>query len=378
MIIALSWLVNLFACPAAGVLVDRFGKRVLTASVLLSFAATLMFWIDHSLLGYHPAFAALALILMSVADSVVSIAPNSMIPLAAPSGDINRFVAYAASINSCQAIVGAVIGGSVMAFLGPDKALLILLLMFALASLATLSLKLRPAKHGPTVEGKVARSEWLKGFRAVKTIVPERLSCLLAAVINFVFTPLISIIVPVYIRLALHAPISYLVGAETSLGCGMLFGTFAAPRLLQRGATRLSVLVVGTVLMAVCIAGISSTTTLWVQALALALIGSGAACFNIASSSLRGHATPDLIRGRLESAVFTCCVASIPLGSWVFGLFVSDHGIHYLGWLTGGAGLAILVMQVLLLLSRQTVAALTTPDRDLTGYYLKYFPNAFK
>jgi MFS family permease len=380
LVIALSWLVNLFAFPVAGASVDKFGgKLVLTSAVLLSFFAVLIFWVDRSLLGAHQLVGALALIAMSIADCVVSIAPNSMIPLAAPSEDITRFVGYAASVNSCQAIVGAVIGGSVMALLGPNKALCLLLVMFGIASIAAASLRLRtPVTASKVVELNRSGPEWSRGFLALKTIIPERSFCILSVVINFVLTPLVSIVVPVYIRLILNAPIGYLAAAEISLGCGMLAGTFVAPRLLKFGTTRLRVLITGSVLLAGCISGVTFLAAPWLQAVALGLIGCGVAFNNISCGSLRGHATPDSIRGRLESAVFTCCVASIPAGSWVFGHFVSGSNVHYLGWATGISGLAIISVQLLLLLSRPTVAALTTPDQDLAGYYEKLFPTAFR
>jgi len=91
-----------------------------------------------------------------------------------------------------------------------------------------------------------------------------------------------------------------------------------------------------------------------------------------------GHATPDKIRGRLEAAVFACCIASIPLGSWIFGLFATEATVGYLRWAILCAGMVMLLSSAGLVFSKQTRSALTTSDHELNGFYAKNYPNAFR
>jgi len=83
---------------------------------------------------------------------------------------------------------------------------------------------------------------------------------------------------------------------------------------------------------AACVCLVAFLSSLVVQVAMVGSIGFGVALNNVARGSLRGHATPDKIRGRLEAAVFACCIASIPLGSWIFGLFATEATVGYLRW----------------------------------------------
>lgn len=115
-----------------------------------------------------------------------------------------------------------------------------------------------------------------------------------------------------------------------------------------------------------------------IRGLIVATIGFALSLGNVTCGSLRGYAAPNDIRGRLEAAVFACCVASIPIGSWVFGYFVSAGSIVFLGRAMVIAGIAIILSQIGLLISKNTVRTLTTPESELHGLYNRMYPNAFK
>jgi MFS transporter, DHA3 family, macrolide efflux protein len=378
-IVGLSWLVNLVAIPLAGHFVDRRGgKRALTASIFVSLLCTFLFFCDSKYFGLHVGLGAAALILTAVADCVISIAPNSMIPRLVTGEHVTRCVGYAASINAFQSVVGAVVGGAMLGFLGTNAALGILVGMLSAALISATSMRWSPAPIDAVTSAESPYAAMLKGFAALATIVPERSLCMMAIVSNFVLTPLVSIVIPVFVRFILHAPVAYLATAELGIGIGMIGGTLAAPLLINRGVSRLALVLGGNLMAAACVCLVAFLSSPVAQVAMVGGIGLGVALNNVACGSLRGHATPDKIRGRLEAAVFACCVASIPLGSWIFGLFATAATVGYLRWAILCAGLVMLLSSAVLVFSKQTRSALTTSDNELNGFYAKNYPNAFR
>ncbi|ABB11280.1 Major facilitator superfamily (MFS_1) transporter [Burkholderia lata] len=378
-VIAVSWIVNLVAFPLGGVLIDRYGGvRGIRFSVTTSFAALLFFMLGEVSGEFNPVVAAAVLILMSALDGVMSIAPNAIIPTFVQGRDLNRYLGYAASVNSMQVIVGAIIGGASMAVIGVKGAILTIAILFAASVCAVWSLSSRNRIRDQKASARGVFKETFLGFHALFKIDPEKWLCVSSVVINFVLTPFLSIVIPAFIKSMLHAPVSYLAASEILFGIGMLIGAFIAPRLIEAGVSRLRIILLGNLMVGAGIVAVIFVNFDVLRGLIVATIGFALSLGNVTCGSLRGYAAPNDIRGRLEAAVFTCCVASIPLGSWVFGYFVSSGSIVYLGYAMTMAGIAIILAQAGLLISKNTVIVLTSPEKELSGLYSRMYPGAFK
>ncbi|CAB3769842.1 MULTISPECIES: MFS transporter [Burkholderia] len=378
-VVAASWIVNLVAFPLSGMMIDRYGGvRALRFSVTASFVAVLVFFGQQLSGAFNPVVAASVLIAMSALDGMMSISPNAIIASFVQGKQLTRYLGYAAGVNSLQVIVGAIIGGASVVAIGVTGALLLILVLFAASVCAVWSMSSRNCVRDRNASARGVLRETFMGFRALLKIDPEKWLCVSSVVINFVLTPFLSIVIPVFIKSMLHAPVSYLAAAEILFGAGMLLGAFSAPRLIEYGMSRLKIIISGNSMVGAGMVIVIFVNSDAIRGLVVTTIGFALSLGNVTCGSLRGYAAPNDIRGRLEAAVFACCVASIPIGSWVFGYFVATGSIVFLGRAMAIAGVAIILSQIGLLISRNTVRILTMPESELRGLYGRMYPDAFK
>ena len=119
LVVALMWAFNLVSLPFSGDFLDKYRKRsVLIVGAVLSITFTILFVGN---LIYHDS----SLVLMSVCasvlaatNSITSSSINSVIPFIAERSQLTRAIGLASTFNSLQTIIGALLGGSLIAFFG--------------------------------------------------------------------------------------------------------------------------------------------------------------------------------------------------------------------------------------------------------------------
>ncbi|WP_116964095.1 MFS transporter [Fastidiosibacter lacustris] len=376
-VVTVSWIANIIFLPFSGYCLDRYKKGlVIFLANFVSLILILMFFINLICFSYNLMIVILITIILSVADSILLSAPNTIIPFIVEKEKISKFTGFWGSIASLQTIIGALAGGSTMALFGDKLSILIIACLYFVALIFSFILmKNKLLLHASIAKGQEFYQQLLKGFSVLVKLTPERTLCLIGITGNFVVTPLLMILLPVYIQIFLNLSIIYLAIMEICFGLGLLITSMLVGKLLSKDVKRLTLILTGNTLTAISIMLFPVVSFLYLKLLLLFLIGSGLALNNISTSSLRALAVPDDIRGRLESAIYFFCILSIPAGSYTFGIFTQTKQSQQITVIMIIMGSMILFSLLFILLSPLTYKTLLCKDRDLKNYYKRRFPN---
>lgn len=305
-IVTISWVANIICLPFSGYFLDRYKKGVVVfLANLISLILILVFYINLVYYAYNIMIVVLITIILSVADSVLLSSPNTIIPFIVEKERLSKFTGFWATLASLQTIIGALVGGGTIALVGNQISILIIAILYLIALLFSfLLMRNKLLLHASMVKGQKFYMQLLKGFSVLVKLTPERSLCCVGMTVNFVMTPLLMILLPVYIKIFLNLPIIYLAIMEICFGLGLLITSPFVGKLLSNNVKRLSLILMGNSLTAVSIMLFPIAGPLYFKLILLFLIGSGLALNNVSTSSLRALAVPDYIRGRLESAIY--------------------------------------------------------------------------
>ncbi|WP_342608819.1 MFS transporter [Vibrio tritonius] len=370
-LVAVMWVANILFLPISGYLLDRYAKK--TVVLFCSIASVLLAFI--LLFSYQSFISCLILIsLLSILNSAISTAPNTLIPLLVSKENLTNAIGISSTLNSLQVIIGVVVGGGVIYAVGIVNSLLATFVLY-LISLLLFSFVRLPSgvKPAPSAESKALQIT--QGFRSLKQLKPELMFCYSAMVGNFILTPLISVVVPIYVQRTLNNDISYVVLFESSIAIGMLVGGTLSVK-MNRWFNRYQQVLLGGLLIGLGVMAFAYTHTVAIKAIALFLSGMGLTIKGIQFSSLRGHAVPVSHKARIESAIFALCVLTIPLGSMAVS-YAIDINLFNIDTLIMTMGGLIILSLAFITQTRDCIEALTAQDTQLENYYTTRYPRAF-
>lgn len=375
-VIALMWLFNLISLPLAGDCLDRFAKKnVLVIGELVSIAFCAVFLLNHEVLGGSILVMALCASVLAATNSITSSSINSLIPFIAEKSQLNRAVGLAATMNSLQVIIGAIFGGSLIAFLGIKVAILFVVGLYVLAFVLLLFVSFSEPEQHHQEEAYPRRV--IAGFKVLYAVDSERVICYTAMVTNFVVTPLLMVVVPYYVVTQLQQGATTLALFEASFAVGMLLGATLLSRVDFNRHRRVLPVVVGNVLIGVGIIAFSMFEVIAWQVFSLCVSGFGLTMKGVACNSIRSFAVPDTHRARLEGAIFFLCIATIPIGSQLFGYLIATIEPSQLNTLIIVMGVGVIATSFWPLLSKRTMFVLGQSNIQLEQLYKKLYPTAF-
>ncbi len=133
-VVTVSWIANIIFLPFSGYCLDRYKKGlVIFLANFVSLILILMFFINLICFSYNLMIVILITIILSVADSILLSAPNTIIPFIVEKEKISKFTGFWGSIASLQTIIGALAGGSTMALVGDKLSILIIACLYFVA-----------------------------------------------------------------------------------------------------------------------------------------------------------------------------------------------------------------------------------------------------
>lgn len=227
LLVAIMWIANILFLPVSGYFLDIYSKKtiILISSIGSAVAATLLLSFNSSLL-----ICILLVSILSIFNSAISAAPNAVIPLLVSQDRLTKAIGLAATLNSLQVIIGVIIGGGVIYAIGIEVSLFVTTALYLLSLVLILSVRLPSVSpEQGEVSGKRV-SQLTQGFRSLSTLKPEVMFCFSAMVGNFILTPLISIVIPIYVQQSLNNNIGYVVLFESAIAVGMIAGGTMAMR----------------------------------------------------------------------------------------------------------------------------------------------------
>lgn len=307
--------------PFAGGLADRLNRK--TCMLLadgMRFSILLVAFL--LLINHRLGIAEMYVVCFSLATFVplFESAAGASIAHLVDEQDLTKAVALDGSVVSMSEIVGASLGGILVATVHFEGALAFNALTF-LGSFVLISCIRRKL----TAEGLHTRylREIYQGFGYLLSNRPIALLLLVFALLNF-FTAPVFILIPFLVKYKLDLPVPHWVAAyETSLALGAgitaLFLSFihTYTRIYLKMSLALCLFGTGYLLV-----GFSSVA--WPICLYLLLVGAALAVVNTLALGLFQHTVPDAMKGRFFAMMTTVCFAAIPI-SYILTGYLSKH-----------------------------------------------------
>lgn len=375
--IALMWIFNLVSLPLAGDLLDRYNKHiVLITSGAISILASISFWVNIQYFNNSLLIMSLSASILAATNSITSSSINSLIPFIAKKAQVSKAVSLAATMNSLQTVIGAILGGSLIALLGLNKTSILILILY---SISLFQIYFVGLKNKATENNKLKLyARFTAGFKTLYLIKNERVICYTAMITNFILTPLLMVIIPFYVIEELHRSAQVLAIFDSSFAFGMFLSALILTKVDFNKYIRIYPVVIGNILIGLGIIGFSLLDPIIIKSLSLCLSGFGLTMKGIACNGIRALAVPNSHRARLEGAIFFLCIITIPIGSQIFGYILTTLGGEYTSNIVFFMGSIIITSSILPILSKDTLFILNKKNDQLEQIYTSMYPSAFK
>jgi MFS family permease len=337
-----------------GVLADRLPKRtVLQAGQFLSLVnAAIM-----AALVFMGLMTVTWLLVSAVAQGAVQAlmmpARQSMIPdIVGMQRMMNAVSLNQAGMNTMRLVAPAA-GGFIIAFAGFDWAFLTMAGLYGLAMVGLTRVTWRPAT-APGQKGAGAKETWLSSTRdiadGIRYIRGDRLMFTVLAVsfASSIFGMPYLFLLPGYVASVFDGE-----GAEVGLlisisAIGSLAGALVLASLPDKRRGRL--LIIGTGILAAGLVAFTLTTSYWVAAGFIVVVGIGSALRQALSQGLLHAYVDNAYRGRVMS-VFMTQFSMMQLGTFFIGVLAEVVGIR-VAFAVLGAGLMVVTLSVALFVPR--------------------------
>ncbi len=377
-VLAPAMIVRLFLLPLLGPLGDNFSRKKL---VILADAWRFIFTAFLAAMVFFNYFNVPLLsgvyILLSVGSALFNTASSAIVPQLVPRENLQIASQQTQAINSFAGIIGGVIGGLVVTFVGVFGAFVLdafsYLAAALMASLIRASTKpARASKHQDVSSLIHWKNELVSGFKMLYKIPVLFWLCLVAMLMNLALSPL-GIILPVLAKEGRNMPPWFLGGLESSISLGAIVGAFSIT-VVQR-YLRPHFFFVGSIAMI----GMGTMLLPWVPNLLLPLvvlfwIGIGSSWANIPLGTQISLSVPNAYLSRIGSIMNFLCNGISPLGVAGAGLLISNLGLTPSLVFMGGG---LVILTPLILLIPQFKEFLGASPQEAGEFFNKNYPHAF-
>src|SRR6266480_5785521 len=295
---------------AGGAAADRFDKRkilLITQFFQIGIACSIGFLI---LKGQIEIWQILAFaVLLGISNSFEMPTQQALVPELVGRSEIQNGISIDRSVFHGSRVLGPTIGGYLIKWLGTAWAFFANALSFVALIIAIWSLP--PRARGTTEEEEKRASGIKDGFRFVAKDTPSLAMVTLIATQSFCIFPIITVMMPLYVRLVLHRGADGLGSLMGASAIGSLVGSLfliGLPR--QR---RVPLMMINAIAISMVIAGLSFGPSFYVV-MALLIVNSLGLAMNFAlCSTIVQERAPDYLRGRVSAVFMLSFVGLMPL-----------------------------------------------------------------
>ena len=328
---ALVMLPGIVVSPFLGTMIDRIGRRKVSIYAdVLSAISVLLFVLVDRVSGLTYISVVLIAVLGAVFDPAGFTARKSLIPNAAKASLISLESANSRheGFFAVGWAIGPAIGATLIKFVGPVDALLATSLLFLVASVSVMLMRVVDATSETHNQNLPAENFWqatIAGFRALHA---DR--ALFSLTIIFMFTsavymPIEMVILPVHFERLNNA--SGLGATMTALASGMVLGSFSFAAIARR-FSRYAILrgvMIGVTVAVIPMVWLPPT---FVFVLAGFMMGAIWGPFNPLWNTLIQSRVPAEMQGRVYGVQMSALYAAPPIGQVVVGLAVEGFGLQ--------------------------------------------------
>lgn len=322
----------------AGVIVDKFPKRIVTivtqiALMMCAFALALLIWTGHAKFIYILIIA----IFLGFAQAIDMPARQSLMVELVGKEDLINAIALNSSIFNAARILGPVAAGLIMGWLGAGAAFFINGLSFIAVIYGLYKIKIEE-KYNRSASEKGMMSNLMDGVRyMLKTRIIYVTLFLIA--ITWTFTINFSTLIPVFAMKVLHqGELGYGI-LMAFMGIGAFVGAVSLATKSSRGP-KFNVFLGGGVVVSVFLIALGMQSSFLLSGVLLAIAGWGMITFNASANSILQVNSPDHMRGRIMSAYALVSGGVIPFGSLYAGYMAENFGAGTAFIISGTVGVA--------------------------------------
>ncbi|MDX7999215.1 MFS transporter [Xenorhabdus sp. Reich] len=362
-----SWALQVLFLVFMSNIGDKFNKKKIV--LLCIFPSILLFilsnFIDRNL--YIP----LGIIYIFASISAILIQPigTSILPEISDKNKLESAFKFRGIVNSVNIILGPAISGIVIHYLNIDGALVFISLMSVSSIIGFYFIKNqhkeKPLQHQKSSIGSI---------RIITKNPTEASLVIVSSFFNFTIVPLVTYITPLIIINEFKLSALQVGIAEATFGLGMMIGSVIIIRYMNRIFCKAHGAFIAAFTIALCIAGISTATSLTGLCIYMLISGMGVIIYNINTTSIRCLATPENHRNTMESKFLAICIISIPLGMLSATYIVESYDIRIL-LLVFSALMGL--MSFFVLFSPRYIEISKMTESELNGHYGKIYPDAY-
>jgi len=329
--------------PFAGVLVDRWNRKVLIGSVdflqaLTTIVLILLFSFGHVSIWLILAFLAMR----SVYQAFNVPAVSAIIPLMVPRDKLSRVNGLNYLLTGTMTLIGPIVAAVLLTMVRIDQILWIDPATFLVALVPLLLTRI------PSVREEKDRSpfkkEFVEGLAFIKNARGFMPLVLLATVLNFLLIPF-ETLAPYYVKFEHFGGAENLALIMAAAQGGMLIGgammsaTKGFKRKMVATMAFIYVIFLGYALVAVTPVGL-----FWFMAIGAFILGFGAAPANVLLATIMQTAIPLKMQGRVNSVMGSLASAATPIGMMLSGAIVVFTGTTrlFLGCVIAGVSVSTL------------------------------------
>lgn len=365
--ITTAWIGQVLLLIMMGLYADRMDKKKIPilCSGLSLFCLVLLQFAAH----IEPLQLGIIYILTALMCIAIQPIGSSIVPNLYTEKNLEYAFRVRGFINSMNTVLGAAVSGFIIQSFAIEQTLIILTLSITAAFIIFINIKTRQnlsktQSHHPS----------LSTLKSLLNNKVERVLVIVAALANFVLTPILMYITPILVIEKYHYSARELGIAEAIFGIGMIFGSIFLCQKLNhwlniRMTTVLSIIGIALGIMLICV--IKNITALF---LGLFMAGTSAVIYNINTTKIRCSATPEYMRNSFESIFLAVCILPIPAGVAMTTLMIESGAITSI----------LVIFTVLICLSAIAVwfskdfnQLTQLTDEDLADYYPQLYPTAY-
>jgi DHA3 family macrolide efflux protein-like MFS transporter len=311
--------------PFAGVLVDRWSRRVLIGVVdflqaLATVVLIFLFWLDIISIWY----VLLLLTLRGIFQAFHQPAVSAITPLMVPKEKLSRMNGLSYLCTGAVSLVGPVVAALLLGVWTIHEILWIDMITFLIALIPLLIIRIPPVKIKQA--NSSFKEEFLEGFNFIKNARGLLPLLILATALNFLLSPL-STLLPYYIKFDHLGEAPDLAFVMAFLQGGILAGgllmsvTKEFKKKMVVSAFSIYIIFVGYALMALTPLGL-----FWFMAMSALFMALCLPVANVSMQTIMQTIVPMKMQGRVSSVVMALASAATPLGMILSGTMVGFTG----------------------------------------------------
>lgn len=372
-----AMLVSVFLLPLLGPLGDNYSRRKL---ILIGDGWRAIISLTLAAMAYYDIFSVGLLVvlyvMLALGTAFYRVGASSIVPQLVPPALLGKAIQQSQAISSTGTILGGVVGGVLVTWLGVGGAFLIDGISYVIAVAATFVIVVKTIPTAPVKEGhpiSVWMGEVKAGFRVVYKIPVRFWLSILAAFLNFAIAPT-NIALPVLVKEARNMPPWFLGALASSRSLGVILAALMLGWINKKIYQDI-LLVFSIVMIGLGIMMLPWTPNIFLPPLMMFLIGAAFACFNITVSTQDALALPDNYRARAGSITSFMCHSTAPLGNMLGGILITAFGLNMA---MTSCGLAVAASACLLFLVPKFSEFYRLPPEKATVFFKENYPGAFK